>query len=168
MLSSLVKDNLLDDQENREKIQKVLNKIYELLTNKKSKKDEALNLLDDLIYEKINLEEIPQSLNLQGCLIMTFSKFWMIIILSSLNQMKFKGTKSYMNYLCSIPLIHSSPTNKIKCPFIYDIIVDKIDVNEDIDELYKPSEQINEDTVEEERENANEECKIIETERKSV
>ena len=93
MLSSLVKDNLLDNQKNREKIQKVLNKIYELLTNKKSKKDEALNLLDDLIYEKINLEEIPQSLNLQGCLIMTFSKFWMIIILSSLNQMKFKDDK---------------------------------------------------------------------------
>ena len=91
-----------------------------------------------------------------------------MFLLELINQMKFKGTKSYMNYLCSIPLIHSSPTNKIKCPFIYDIIVDKIDVNEDIDELYKPSEQINEDTVEEERENANEECKIIETERKSV
>ncbi len=93
MLSSLIKDNLLDDQENREKIQKDLNKIYELLTNKKSKKDEALNLLDDLLYEKIYLEEIPQSLNLQGCLIMTFSKFWMIIILISLNQMKFRNDK---------------------------------------------------------------------------
>ena len=93
MLSSLVKDNLVNDQENREKIQKDLNKIYELLTNEKSKKDEALNLLDELIYEKINLEEIPQSLNLQGCLIMTFSKFWMIIILTSLNQIKLKNDK---------------------------------------------------------------------------
>lgn len=88
MFSEIFKHNFKYQKEKVQKVQKELNKIYEILINDKSKEKEALSLLDDLIYKKIKLSNIPQSLNLDGSFILTFSKFWMIIILTTLPQIK--------------------------------------------------------------------------------
>ena len=86
MLSSIIKENLNFQNENINKIQKTLNQIYEMLKSKKEK--EAIKIFNNFISQKIKLNDIPLSLNLEGSLIMTFSKFWMIIILTSLSQLK--------------------------------------------------------------------------------
>ena len=93
MLNSIIKKNINLEKEKTEKIQKELNEIYKLLTSSQSKEKRALELLDKLLYKKVILNDIPQSLNIEGCMIMTFSKFWMIIILTSLNQIKLKNDK---------------------------------------------------------------------------
>ena len=85
MLSSIIKENLNFQNENINKIQKTLNQIYEMLKSKKEK--EAIKIFNNFISQKIKLNDIPLSLNLEGSLIMTFSKFWMIIILTSLSQL---------------------------------------------------------------------------------
>ncbi len=91
MLSSIIEKNLNFQKEEYKKIQKNLNQIYEMLTSKKEK--EATEIFTNFINKKINIEDIPQSLNLDGSLIMTFSKFWIIIILISLSQLKTKNDK---------------------------------------------------------------------------
>ena len=95
MLNSIIKKNINLEKEKTEKIQKELNEIYKLLTSSQSKEKRALELLDKLLYKKVILNDIPQSLNIEGCMIMTFSKFWMIIILINLNQLKKKDDKIY-------------------------------------------------------------------------
>lgn len=93
MLNSIIKKNINLEKEKTEKIQKELNEIYKILTSSQSKEKRALELLDKLLYKKVILNDIPQSLNIEGCMIMTFSKFWMTIIFINLNQLKKKEDK---------------------------------------------------------------------------
>ena len=88
MFSTIFKNNFKYQNEKVNKIQKELDKIYNILIKEKSKEKEALTLLDELIYDKIKLRDIPQSLTLDGSFILTFSKFWMIIILTTLPQIE--------------------------------------------------------------------------------
>ena len=88
MFSTIFKKNFKSQNEKAKIIQAELNKIYEILLKDKSKEKEALLLLDELICGKIKLSDIPQSLNLEGSFILTFSKFWMIIIITTLQQIE--------------------------------------------------------------------------------
>ena len=88
MFSTIFKKNFKSQNEKAKIIQAELNKIYEILLKDKSKEKEALSLLDELICEKIKLSDIPQSLNSEGSFILTFSKFWMIIIITTLQQIE--------------------------------------------------------------------------------
>ena len=91
MFSSIIKENLNSQKDEVNNIQKTLNQIYEMLTSKKEK--EGIKIFEKFIEDKIKLKNIPQSLNSKGTLIMTFSKFWMIMILISLSQLKIKDEK---------------------------------------------------------------------------
>ena len=105
MFSSIIKENLNSQKDEVNNIQKTLNQIYEMLTSKKEK--EGIKIFENFIEDKIKLKNIPQSLNSTGTLIMTFSKFWMIMILISLSQLKNKDEKiKNLIYLVNISLYY--------------------------------------------------------------
>ena len=130
MLNSIIKKNINLEKEKTEKIQKELNEIYKLLTSSQSKEKRALELLDKLLYKKVILNDIPQSLNIEGCMIMTFSKFWMIIIFINLNQLKKKDDKIYKFLeLVNFSLYHNLNEKDEYKKFFYELCEEYFDDN---------------------------------------